>query len=114
MAVIQFNPAAPEKKPEDLEITRRLLHGDEARLLLGDLFLRIAAAAPANCRTPHQDLLKKMLGSRDIPWSDTLLLLMRNLDSLRARDLAEKRRISQCQAEGSWPHGFDESGDGLE
>lgn len=76
-----------------------MARSEEVRILLGDFFLQIAADEPSEKKTPHADLLRKMLGGHDLACSDQLLILAGNLDLLRAYDASERGKFSPASPE---------------
>lgn len=81
-----------DEEPVSIGLFRKMARSEEIRLLLGDFFLRLAANEPADRETPHQDLLRRMLGAREMACNEQLSILAKNLDLLRNYDLGSEAR----------------------
>lgn len=91
---------AGDREPEEARMFRKIADSEEARILLGDFFLRLAASEPAKNRAPHADLLRRMLGDRELAGEDQVKNLAHNLDLLREYDLAMAEREKFLQSRG--------------
>ena len=93
------------REPESARMFRRIADSEEARILLGDFFLRLAASEPAKNRAPHADLLRRMLGDREVAGMAQVEHLAHDLDLLREYDLAMAEREKFLQSRGAATEG---------
>lgn len=94
-----------DREPESARMFRKIADSEEARILLGDFFLRLAASEPVKNRTPHADLLRRMLGEREVAGEAQLENLAHDLDLLREYDLAMAERERFLQGRGAVKEG---------
>lgn len=78
-----------EAEPESIRLFRKIAEGEDIRILLGDFFLALAAGEPADKETPHEDLLRRMIGARTPACESQLENLAKNLDLLRQYDFGK-------------------------
>lgn len=108
--IIQFAQALleePAQEPESVAQMRKLANSEDVRLLLGDFLLRAAAAEPATEEKPHERLLDKIVGAKEVPGEEQVRILMANMDELRFYDLAvERKERFRAMARGTC-HGWD-------
>lgn len=83
---------APEDEPESIRQFRLLAESLDIRILLGEIFLKLAQTDNSDNEHVHYEALERMANGRDFPGIDQARILMRNLDLLRCYDQTRQRR----------------------
>lgn len=84
-----------EGESEEMKLLRAMADSEDVRILIGDVFMRIAASAPENNRTPYSSLLQKLICNHDEQCDISLRLFMSKLDRLRAYELMKQRLVKR-------------------
>lgn len=80
-----------EGESEEMKLLRAMADSEDVRILIGDVFMRIAANAPEKNRAPYTALLLKLVGNNEEQCEMSLRLLMSKLDRLRSYELMKQR-----------------------
>lgn len=90
MSIIQFCKQETQDREQYARQLGDLVESDETRMIFGNLFLQIAASEPPENETPHESLLRRMLGPKEMDDKAPAMFCAKSLDLLRQKAHYEK------------------------